>query len=72
MAAPSKVWIVLPVVITAAPIPIVQYTDEVEANKAAVRASIGGNVQHYVMEAVSYADPEITLSVIDAALHPIV
>lgn len=72
MAAPSKVWVILPTVITSAPIPIVQYTDETEADKAAVKASITTGTQYYILEAVKYADPEIVPAVVSAVVHDIV
>lgn len=71
MAAPVKVWTVLPVQLTSTQIPIEYYTDEIVAQKAAIRASIASGIQYYHFEAKAYVEPEIPDAVVSALVIPI-
>lgn len=71
MAVPTKVWVVIPTVLTSTPIPIVQHLTEEAANTAAVKAAIVSGAQQLVLEAVSYAEPDIPPQTISALVLPI-
>lgn len=71
MAAPVKVWTILPVQLTSTPVQINYFIDEVEAEKAAIRASISTNTQYYHFEAIAYVEPEIPDAIVSALVIPI-
>lgn len=75
MAAPTKVWVILPVNSTTTYSNVTtlpKYTTLVAAQEACLKAAVCAGTQYMVFEAVEYAEPTIPVATVTALLLPVV